>query len=66
MKATIYYKVEKERATRKTIDVEKNEPCSIVREFVKVTGVSKYRTYISHVRCGKYDYQWFDTCESAY
>lgn len=66
MKATVYYRELNERATRRTIEVEKNEPNSIVREFVKVTGVSKYSTYISHIKCGRYDYQWLDTCKSAY
>lgn len=33
MKAIVYYRVGNDRATRKTIEVEKNEPCSIVREF---------------------------------
>lgn len=66
MKATIYYREGNERATRRTIEVEKNEPNSIVREFVKVTGVSKYSTYISHIKCGRWDYQWLDTCSSAY
>lgn len=66
MKAIVYYRVGNDRATRKTIEVEKNEPCSIVREFVKAMGVSKYSTYISHIRCGRYGYQWLDTCDSAY
>ena len=58
MKAIVYYRVGNDRATRKTIEVEKNEPCSIVREFVKVMRVSKYSTYISHIKCGRRDYQW--------
>lgn len=66
MKAIVYYRVGNDSATRKTIEVEKNEPCSIVREFVKAMRVSKYSTYISHIKCGRYDYQWLDTCDSAY
>lgn len=66
MKATVYYKLGENRATKRTIEVEKNEPNSIVRRFVEITGVSKYTTYISHIKCGRYDYQWLDTCESAY
>ena len=53
MKAIVYYRVGNDRATRKTIEVEKNEPCSIVREFVKAMRVSKYSTYISHIKCGR-------------
>lgn len=64
MKATVYYKIGNNRATRKIIDVEKNEPNAIVREFVKVT---KYKgAFITHIKCGLKDYQWFDTCSSAF
>lgn len=38
MKAIVYYRVGNDRATRKTIEAEKNEPCSIVREFVQELG----------------------------
>ena len=65
MKATVYYKIENGRATRKTIDVEEKNPCSIVKEFIKVTGFPK-STYISHIKCCCRDYQWSDTCYSAY
>ena len=66
MRATIYYKNGEKRAARRTIEVEKNEPCGIVRKFIEVTGFSKYNTYITHIKCGRYDYQWYDYCNSAY
>lgn len=50
MKAIVYYRVGNDRATRKTIEVEKNEPCSIVREFVKAMRVSSLITRLSDVR----------------
>lgn len=61
MKAKVYFKEFGKRGTTKTIEVENKEPCSIIREFVKETGVTK-STYISHVKCGRTDYQWNDTC----
>ena len=58
MKAKIIYK-DPERGTwrRKTIEVEVNDVCLIVREFIKITKLPRY-TYISKVRCGRYEYQW--------
>lgn len=65
MKAIIYYRVPNECATTRTIEVEESEPCSIVRKFIKITGLTKH-TYISHIRCGHRDYIWEGTCHDAF
>lgn len=65
MKAKVFYKNEKKNMTTKTIDVPENEPCSIVRQFLAATGKPRC-TYITHIRCGRFDYQWKDTAHSAY
>ena len=64
MKAVVRYKMDGVYRT-KTIKVEKNEPCHIVREFIKQAKVPKY-TYITSVKCGRYVYEWLDTAYSAY
>lgn len=60
MKAKVFYKevfLGETKHRSKTIEVEKNAPCLIVREFIKVTGKPK-STYITHIKCGRCDYQW--------
>ena len=66
MKAKIYYKdfvTQKRRV--KTIEVPKNEPNEIIREFVRITKVSRF-TYITNVKCGRYDYQWKGIADEAF
>lgn len=65
MKATVYFKDSDKANRQKTIEVGKNEPNEIVREFIKVTGHSRH-TYISHIKCGRYDYQWFGSAKDAF
>ena len=58
MKATINYKKNDGRNGRKTIDVSKNEPNQILREFASfVREVNKY-TCVSTIKCGRYVYEW--------
>ena len=65
MKAKVFFKDEQNKSRQKTIEVVKNEPNEIVREFIKATGRPRY-TYIAHIRCGRYDYQWLGTAKEAY
>ena len=65
MKAKIRFRKDDGKYSVKTIEVDKNEPCSIVREFIKVTRLPIW-TYITTVKCGRYEYQWFGTSKSAY
>ena len=50
---------------RKTVEVEKNEPCTIVKKFIEVTRLSRH-TYITTVKCGRYEYQWFGDANGAF
>lgn len=63
MKALIKYK-DYTGKHQKTIEVERNEPNYIIREFCKRTGASKY-TYIDTVRCGRTEYQWKGKADGA-
>lgn len=59
MKALVKYKdYYTGNRRQKTIEVDKNEPCSIVKEFARITKVSPF-TYITTIKCGRYEYQWF-------
>lgn len=60
MKATVFY-----GSRRKTVEVMNRNPNEIIREFVKVTGVGR-GTYVTHIKCGRYDYQWNGNCWGAY
>lgn len=51
--------------TVKTIEVSKNEPNHILQEFIKITRLPQY-TYVTHIKCGRYDYQWYDSCNGAF
>ncbi|WP_417093814.1 hypothetical protein [Eubacterium sp.] len=64
MKAVVKFKDNGMRR-QKTIEVEKNEPTAIVRKFIGITCLSKY-TYITTVKCGRLEYQWFDDANSAF
>ena len=72
MKAKIYYRRpdstlphNKWKYTVKTIEVSKNEPNHILQEFIKITRLPQY-TYVTHIKCGRYDYQWYDSCNCAF
>lgn len=65
MKATVYYTDSYGRKKQKTIQVEHNEPNAIIREFIARTGEPHCR-YITHVKCGRYDYQWYGTAQDAF
>ena len=65
MKATIKYRdVYSGKLRQKTIEVDKNEPNYIVREFCKNTRLPWW-TYIFNVKCGRYEYQWRGIAEDA-
>lgn len=59
MKATIKFK-DCGVKRQKTIEVKENEPNSIIRELAKVDKRVHKNTYILTVKCGRYEYQWFD------
>ena len=64
MKAIVKFKDNGARR-QKTIEVEKNEPNAIVRKFIEVTNMHKY-TYITTVKCGRTEYQWFGDANGAF
>nr|DAP31930.1 MAG TPA: hypothetical protein [Caudoviricetes sp.] len=64
MKAIVKFK-DNGKCRQKTIEVEKNEPNAIVRKFIEITRLSKY-TYITTVKCGRLEYQWFDDANGAF
>ena len=56
MKATIKFEVNGKK-TQKTIEVTKNEPNSIIREFAKIDKRIYKHTYITTIKCGRTEYQ---------
>ena len=65
MRAVIKFKDRYGNRRQKTINATVDEPNAIIREFVKQTyGTDKF-TYISTVKCGRREYQWFDEAKSA-
>lgn len=64
MKATVKFEVNGKK-TRRTIEVTKNEPNSIIRELAKVDERINRFTYITTVKCGRYEYQWFGNAGEA-
>ena len=64
MKAKVRFKENGVYRT-KTVEVEKNEPCTIVRKFIEVTNLPRY-TYITTVKCGRTEYQWFGDAKGAF
>lgn len=64
MKATIKFKDYNGASRQKTIMVEKNEVNSIIREFIRITKRSRF-TYITTVKCGRTEYQWFGEATGA-
>ena len=49
---------------QKTILVDRNEPNYIIREFYRITGISR-STYITTVKCGRIEYQWHGIAKEA-
>lgn len=59
MKAVIKFRNTKYQSSErtKTIEVRKNEPNSIIREFLEVTGLPD-SVYIRVIKCGLTSYEW--------
>lgn len=64
MKATIKF-VENGVKRQKTINVSKNEPNSIIRELARIDSRIKPYTYITTIKCGRYNYQWYGIAKEA-
>lgn len=64
MKARVFFKDNQKKRRQKIIEVANNDPNEIVREFIKVTK-RPLDTYIIHIICGRYDYQWLDTAREV-
>lgn len=64
MKAKMFYE-NRDGKHQKTIECENRNPNEIIAEFVRVTGVDR-GTYVSHIKVGRYDYQWNGNCWGAY
>ena len=64
MKAVVRFKLDGKYRT-KTVNVEKNEPNHIVREFVKQAKVPKH-TYVTSIKCGRYVYEWLAYVSEAF
>ena len=60
MKATIKYKDIYGTHRQKTIEVQKNEPNYIVGEFLVQCELTYNWAYIKTIKCGRYEYQWWD------
>ncbi len=65
MKACVKYSDLHNKKRQKTVNVAKNEPNDIIRRFIETTGLPKY-TYITTVRCGRVEYQWFGPASGAF
>ena len=65
MKAKVFYKDTQNKSRQKTIEVTKNEPNEIVREFIRISENPRY-IYISHIKCGRTDYQWNGSASEAF
>ena len=65
MKAKIRYYDTHNTYRIKTVTVEANEPNHIIRKFIEVTNQPKW-VRITTVKCGRCEYQWFDTASSAF
>lgn len=65
MKATVRFQESDGSKRQRTINVEKNEPNSIIRELAKVDKRIFPHTYITTIKCGRIEYQWFGTAKEA-
>lgn len=65
MKATIKFRLNNTNR-QKTINVDSMEVNSIIREFLTVDDRVDKNTYITTVKCGRKEYQWFDFAKSAF
>lgn len=64
LKATIKFKDVYGNNRQRTIQVEKNEPNSIIREFLCQCKLPKW-IYVKTVKCGRTEYQWFGVAKDA-
>lgn len=65
MKAVIRYKDWlTNKRKQKTVDTEINEPNHIIRLFAKKVNAPAY-TVVTTVKCGRYEYQWFNPIRYA-
>jgi hypothetical protein len=64
MKATIKFK-EYGKIRQRTIFVDENEPNYIVRELAKLDNRVTKSTYITTIKCGGKEYQWFGVAMDA-
>lgn len=64
MKATIKFK-RYGKIRQRTITVSENEPNSIIRELLEKDARVCGGTYITTVRCGRTEYQWFGKANEA-
>jgi len=64
MKATIKYRDIYGQRRQKTIEVDKNEPNSIIREFVYQLDL--VWAYVTTIKCGRTEYQWYAPVKDAF
>ena len=65
MKAVIRYKDWMTNTRKqKTVDTDTNEVNHIIRLFAKKLGAPTY-TFVTTVKCGRYEYQWFSRIKEA-
>lgn len=55
-------KADVENSTQSILDASEED---ILQEFIKITRLPQY-TYVTHIKCGRYDYQWYDSCNGAF
>ena len=64
MKALIKYRDIYGQRKQKTITVDRNEPNSIIREFVYQLDLPW--AYVTTVKCGRCEYQWYAPVKDAF
>ena len=64
MKATVKFEIGGMRKQR-TLEVSANEPNLIVRELAKACKEIRPYTFISTIKCGRTEYQWFGDARGA-
>lgn len=65
MKATIRYRFGNAVRQLTITNVKKNEPNSIVQEFIRQTRLPR-NTYISTIKCGLTKYEWKGSAVDAF
>lgn len=63
MKATVKWK-DGTKIRQKTMQVEKNEPNAIIRAFHNARVFGR-ETFVTTVKCGRYEYQWYGVAKDA-